>query len=478
MPVRTILTEKPDVAKHIAEFFGIEKRLQGGYLLKNGDYVTYNVGHLLGIGTPEDYMGEAQKAARGFAQIPVLPDQFRHFPDKTKADQLRSVVKFLKLADIVVNAGDIDREGQLIADEVIAYAGINPDGSGKPVERVLITANNEASLRAAFATNNRRKNGESEFVLRRYAGEARSEADWLVGMNGSRGVRAAIGVDSEAVRKLSVGRVQTPTLGLVVIRELEIRNFKSITYYVPEIQLPDGRVLTWSCRDENASSAGIDAEGRIVDRKLAEAIVARIQKGLEGEVTKFEAVEREQAPPLPYSLAKLQSEMSARHGMSVKQSTAATQSLYQTHKMVTYVGTDCQYLPQSMHEEAPDVLKGISGQYMKLASGANPSFKYACWNDSKVSAHHAIIPTGELATGLTADEQRVFDAVARRYLAQFYPKHKFLDSKLEARYGEDVFTSSWKKSIVDGWKVVDDQADEDVKDAEALENNAKMRMRN
>ncbi|MCW3618701.1 DNA topoisomerase III, partial [Burkholderia cenocepacia] len=104
---------------------------------------------------------------------------------------------------------------------------------------------------------------------------------------------------------------------------------------------------------------------------------------------------------------------------SAKATSKATQSLYQTRKMITYIGTDCQFLPQSMHEEAPDVLKGISGQYMKIASGTNPAFKYSCWDDSKVTAHHAIIPTGELASGLTTEEQRVFDAVARRYMAQF-----------------------------------------------------------
>ncbi|MBN3744779.1 hypothetical protein G3N96_04925 [Burkholderia sp. Se-20373] len=475
MTKRTILTEKPDVAKHVAEFFGIEKRLPGAYLLKNGDYVTNNVGHLLGIGSPEDYMSEAQKAARGFDQLPILPPKFRHFADKEKADQLRTVVKLLKEADIIVNAGDIDREGQLIADEVIAYAGFNPDGSGKPVERVLITANNEASLRNAFASQNRRKNGEPQFVNRRFAGEARSEADWLIGMNGSRGVRAAIGVRLDEA--LSVGRVQTPTLGLVVMRELEIRNFKAITYYVPEIELPDGRVLEWTGRLEGADQTGIDSEGRIIDRRVAEGIVARIKAGLEGVVTHFAAIDREQEPPLPFNLAKLQSEMSARHGMSAKETSKATQSLYQTRKMVTYIGTDCQFLPQSMHEEAPDVLKGISGQYMKLASGTNPAFKYSCWNDSKVSAHHAIIPTGELASGLTTEEQRVFDAVARRYMAQFYPKHKFVENKLEAEYGQDVFASGWRKTLVDGWKVVDQQADEDVKDAESLESKPAMKLR-
>ncbi|WP_203224859.1 DNA topoisomerase [Candidatus Glomeribacter gigasporarum] len=470
-----ILTEKPDVAKHVAEFFGIEQKLKGAYRLKNGDWVTYNVGHLLDLGTPEDYMSEAQKAARGFAQLPILPKPFRHFPDPEKLEQLKTVVKLLKEADIIVNAGDIDREGQWIADEVIAYAGIDPAGATKPVERVLIRANNDASLRTAFDPSNRRKNGEAEFVHRRTAGQARSEADWLVGMNGSRGVRSRIAARLDTT--LSVGRVQTPTLGLVVQRELDIQNFKSLTYYVPEVVLLNGRVLTWSSHVEGASMQGIDAEGRIIDLRVAEAIVARINAGQIGQVTAFTAIEREQAPPLPFNLAKLQSEMSARCAMSAKETSAATQSLYQTRKMVSYVGTDCQYLPSSMHTEASQVLKGLSASYLKLASGANPKIRYACWNDAKVSAHHAIIPTGEQAQGLSNYERKVFDAIARRYMAQFYPKHVFLDSRLEAQYGEDLFKSSWKTTQVLGWKAVDAPVDEDHSEAADMENKMAMRMR-
>lgn len=475
MPVRCYLAEKPNVAKNIAEFLGIKSRLSGAYLLNNGDYVTNNIGHLIGIGDPDDYLSDAQKLLRGFAQLPIIPERFRPFPDRTKMDQVRTVVKLLKEADIIVNAGDIDREGQLIADEMIAYAGFDPAGRDKPVERVLITALDEASLRAALSPSARRSNGEPEFVNSRYAGEARQEADWLIGMNASRALRAAVGVRLE--KPLSAGRVQTATLALVVKRELEIRNFKPVRYYVPTIRLPDGVVLRWTGRIPGADDRGIDEEGRIIDRSVADAIVARIERGLKGIVTDYQENTREQAPPLPYSLAKLQTEMSARHGMSAKKTSAATQSLYETRKMVSYIGTDCQYLPKSMHAEAPGVLEGISGMYTKLANGANPGFEYACWDDSKVSAHHAIIPTGVTAGGLSRDEQNVFDAVARRYIAQFYPKHKFLQMKVEGEYGEDIFKSTWKKTLVDGWKVVDQQADEDAKHAEAMEDSVAMRMR-
>jgi len=476
MPVRVYISEKPDAAKHVAEFLGVAKRLKGAYLLNNGDYVTNNIGHLLHIGKPEDYMSEDQKAARGFSALPILPERFRFFPDPDKREQLNVVLDLLKKADIIVNAGDPDREGQAISNSTIAFAGIDPAGKTKPVERVVVRAYDDASLRTAFDMKNRLRNGEPEAIRQGEAGLARGEADWLIGMNGSRALSAAIAVRLE--NALSVGRVQTPTLGLVVRREMEIRNFKAVAYFVPEIHLPDGRVLTWSGRIEGADARGVDDEGRITDRRLAEAIVSRINAGLEGKVTDFDEVQREQEPPLPFNLAKLQSEMSARHGLSAKQTSKATQGLYQTHKMVSYIGTDCQYLPQSMHAEAPTVLKGIAGKFMKIASGANPQYQYSCWNDKKVSVHHAIIPTGELASGLTRDEQLVYDAVARRYMAQFYPKHRYLETKLEAQYGEDVFKSTSRKTVVEGWKAVDEQADEDVKDAEQMADKQAMRMRN
>jgi len=161
-PLRVILTEKPDVAKHVAEFFGIDKREGGAYRLRDGNYVTWMIGHLLDQGKPEDYMGEAQKAARGFAQLPIMPEAFKSFPDADKKEQLRAVVALLKKADIVVNAGDVDREGQLISDETMLYAGVDPAGKTKPIERVIIRANNHASLKAAFAQGAIRENGERE----------------------------------------------------------------------------------------------------------------------------------------------------------------------------------------------------------------------------------------------------------------------------------------------------------------------------
>jgi DNA topoisomerase-3 len=477
MPVRVYISEKPDAAKHVAEFFGVAQVLKGAYLLTNGDYVTNNIGHLLTIGKPEDYMSEGQKAARGFNALPILPERFKFFPEARKQEQLNVVVNLMKKADIIVNAGDPDREGQAISNSTIAFAGFNPAGTTeKPVERVIVRAYDKASLQTAFDMKNRLRNGEPEAIRQGEAGLARGEADWLIGMNGSRGLSAAIAVRLETA--LSVGRVQTPTLGLVVRRELEIRNFKPVAYFVPEIHLPDGNVLTWTGRIEGADSRGVDEEGRIIDRRLAEAIISRINAGLEGAVTDFQEVQREQEPPLPFNLAKLQSEMSSRHGLSATETSEATQKLYQTHKMVSYIGTDCQYLPQSMHAEAPKVLEGIASKFMKVASGANPQYKYSCWNDAQVGAHHAIIPTGELASGLTRDEQLVYDAVARRYMAQFYPKHKYLETKLEARYGEDDFRSTSRKTVVQGWKAVDEQADEDVKDAEQMADAQTMRMRN
>lgn len=457
MPKRVIFTEKPDAAMNVATFLGIAERREGYYILKNGDIASNGIGHLLNQGVPEDYMTEAQKNLRGFDQLPMLPSQFRHFPSPDKKKQLNILVKLFKEADIIVNAGDVDREGQYIFNETVAYAGIDPHGRDKPIERVLMTSFTDTALKAAFADV--RRNGDPTFVGQGYAGEARAEADWLIGMNGSRATKAAIKGFVEG--GVSVGRVQTPTLGLVVARELQIRNFKPVTFYVPQIKLPDGRVLTWKGRIDGADMRGIDEEGRIVDRQVAEAIVARIQAGIAGIVTKFDESKREQDPPLPFSLGTLQSEISAKHGISAKHTKEATQDLYESKKMVSYLGTSCRYLPTAMHQEAPGILEGLSAMYNKAAAGANPAFKYKCWDDSKVTVHYAIIPTGQIRGGLTENQQKIFDTISRRYMAQFYPKHQFKQSVLEARYGEDEFRSSWKETLVNGWKDVDQPADED-----------------
>lgn len=464
MPYRVYITEKPSVAKALAEYLGVVKREEGCYHVKGGDTVTHLIGHLLVQAEPNHYLTEAQRArSRTFETLPIIPVQWVTLPKPETSErgqvktrngkpvpmaQLGIVCKLLVKADIIVNAGDIDREGQLVADEVIEHAGFDPAGSPKkPVERILLAALDNASIAKALASP--RMNGEPEFVQRRMAALARSRADWLVGMNGSRGYSI------RANRTVSVGRVQTPTLALVVRRDLEIENFREKAYFVPMVKLPDGLELAWSGRVEGASENGLDEEGRIVDRRVAEAIVEAIRRGLAGEVIDVRSEEKKEAPPLPFNLSKLQIAMSSQHGMSAAETSKAAQSLYERHKMISYIGTDCQYLPEAQHAEAPDKLKQLSDRYPQFLNGADPGKRYSCWNDKKISAHHAIIPTGVLSSSLSQDERQVYDAVAKRYISQFHPEYRYLSNSLEMNFGQDSFSVQQTEPLVLGWRAVE-----------------------
>lgn len=458
---RVLITEKPSVAKAVAEYLGVAKRHDGYIELKNGDAVTWQYGHLIGLAEPDEYLPEHLRGKFGFETLPIIPTTWKSVP-KPETDrngkvvmkngkpqpsvQLGIVTSLLKKAEVIGNAGDIDREGQLVSDEVIEWAGFSPEGKNKPVERYLVTALDDASLKKTFAAS--RSNGEGEFVRRRYSAVARQRADWLTGMNGSRAYSIS------ARSKVTVGRVQTPVGYLVYKRNLEVEQFKPTNYYVPEVTLPDGRILQWRGRKEGASMEGIDEEGRIVSRALAEAIVERIRAGLKGNITKAESDEGEEAPPLPFNMSALQVEMSKKYGLSASETMAVAQSLYERHKMISYVGTDCRYLPESMREEAGHVLQGISPLFPGLVGPTDTSIEYSCWNDSKVTAHHAIIPTGVASTGLDDGERKVFDAISKRYIAQFYPKYKFRSYQVACDFGEDQFAAGWSEPLVMGWKSV------------------------
>lgn len=467
MPKRVYITEKPSVGRALAEHLGIKKGYEGYIEVAGGDVVTWQIGHLLEQAGPDHYLPADKKGKWEMGTLPIIPSNWVKFP-KSETDprgapvlkngkpipskQLAVVVEQIKKADIIVNAGDIDKEGQLVADEVIEYAGFPPDGSKKPVERVLLVALDPDSLSKALA--NKRRNGEPEFVNRRLAAVGRSQADWLLGMNGTRAMtckRPGQGVTS-------VGRVQTPTLGIVVKRDLEIEGFKPKDYFVPFIQIREGqatRELLWQERLPGKSEEGLDETGRIIDRRLAEKIVENIRKSMQGQVENYTAKEVKDPPPLPYNLSALQIDMSKAYGFSANDVSKIAQNLYERHKMISYIGTDSRYLPESMHADGPAVLTKLSKMFGgKVMEGVQSAIKHACWNDAKVSAHHAIVPTGITTGSLGPEEKKVFDAIARRYIAQFHPHYVYRAHSLAGSFGEDRFGATWQEPLVLGWRAV------------------------
>lgn len=464
--MRVYLTEKPSVARAVAEYLGASgKKAEGFIPLRNGDVVTWNIGHMLEQAEPDAYL-PADKRGRFFdaSSLPIIPQPWLKVP-KPERDargrpklrdgqpvvmaQYRVVIDLLRKASIIVNCGDIDREGQYLADEMIEAAGFPPDGSRKPVERVEVAALDARSLERVFKAP-RRSNGDAVYVRRRQAGECRAKADWLVGMNGSRAYSSA------ARATVPVGRVRTAVVELVIQRDLAIEQFRPVQFYVPVVTLPGGYEVAWTEREEGAADRrGLDEQGRIVDRRVAEAIVQRLLGGQALTVSRCEQQDKRQPPPLPHSLSAITSQMSARHGMTAKAVAAACQSLYERHKAISYIGTDCRYLPLSQHAEAPAVLAGLSGRYTSLMQRVSAARKYACWNDEKVSAHHAIIPTGVTPGQLGADEAKVYEAIARRYLAQFYPEYRYSVLLIEAEALGDRFVGRRKETADPGWHVAE-----------------------
>lgn len=469
---RLWITEKPDMAKSLAAglslTYGVsvlnerEARREGAYRLSNGDAVGFFFGHMLELAPPGSYLTPEQDKGNAFEYLPLYPQKFIRLP-KGDRDQGGAVKKdssgkpvpsaqFQKMADLarqareIVNAGDTDREGQLIVDEFLEFVGIDPLGGSKPVWRLALQNPDEAEIKRLINAG-LEKNSDPRWSRKTQAAFARQTGDWALGMTASRAFRQVTGY-----ARMSVGRVQTPTLWITVERERAIQRFKPVDYFVPVITLADGTRMRWFHREGCENTPGFDGEGRIVSEALARQIVASIMGRNNGQVSLAEAERKYQPPPLPFSLGKLQSTAARRYGMSLKEVTKAAQALYEKHKMITYVGTDCQYLPTSMYKEAAATVEGLSQMYRRESMGADLKLQSKAWNDSKTDEHFAIAPTGKISSGLNPHEKNVFEAVSRRFLAQFYPNHEWTAMRLQATFGADQFRADDKQVTRNGWK--------------------------
>lgn len=470
---RLWITEKPAMAKSLAAGLSVaygatilnakEAGREGCYRMSNGDAVGYFFGHMIELATPDAYLTPEQDKGNAFDYLPLYPKSFIHVPKAERApgqaapkrdrsgkpvpsQQFQRMAEWARQSREIVNAGDTDREGQLIVDEFLQFIGIDPSGQGKPVWRLALQNPDEVEIARLIGAGLER-NSDPRWVRKTQAAFARQTGDWAFGMTASRAMRQVTGF-----ARMSVGRVQTPTLWIAVERERQITGFKPVDYFVPVIVLADGTRMRWFHREGCEGTPGFDEEGRIVSEPLARQIVASIMGQNNGHVSLASAEKKYIAPPLPFSLGKLQSTASRRYGMSLKEVTKAAQALYEKHKMITYVGTDCQYLPTSMLKDAHDTVAGLSQMYSREAMGANLKLQSKAWNDAKTDEHFAIAPTGKISSGLDAAERNVFEAVSRRFLAQFYPNHEFTAMRLETTFGQDQFEVAGKEVTRNGWK--------------------------
>lgn len=445
-----------------AKVINDDPRKDGCYKLSNGDAVGYFFGHMVELATPDAYLTEEQDRGNPFEYLPLYPANFIHVPkaDRDPRGEIRRDAQgkpipsyqFSRMAELargareIVNAGDIDREGQLIVDEFLQFVGVDPRGKSKPVWRLALKNPDEKEIKKLIEAG-LEKNSDERWVRKSKAAFARQTGDWALGMTASRAFKQVTGYS-----RMSVGRVQTPTLAIVVERERAILNFQPVDYFVPVITLADGTKMRWFRREGAEGTPGFDLEGRIISEALARQIVSAILGHNNGRISLAEATAKYQPPPLPFSLGTLQSTASRRYGLSLKEVTDAAQKLYEKHKMITYVGTDCQFLPTSMLNDAAHTVQGLSGVFRQAAMGADLNLRSAAWNDAKTDEHFAIAPTGKVATGLTQAERNVFEAVSRRFLAQFYPNHEFTAMRLQAVFGKDEFKATEKVVTRNGWK--------------------------
>ncbi|MCL2915789.1 DNA topoisomerase III [Shewanella corallii] len=445
------IAEKPSLGRAIADVLPKPHKKHDGYIeVGNGDMVSWCIGHLLEQAPPDAY-DEKYKSWK-MEDLPVVPEQWQLMPKSSSRSQLSVLRKLVKQADSLVHAGDPDREGQLLVDEVLSYLKVSQTKLGQ-TQRLLISDLNPQAVKRALS----QLRSNREFVPLSTSALARSRADWLYGMNMTRAFTLqGRKVGYQGV--LSVGRVQTPLLGLVVRRDETIEAFEPKPFYQVDAHLLThaGERFTARWQPSEACQKFMDEEGRVLSPRLADNVVERIT-GQPGQVTALEQKDKRQAPPLLYSLSSLQIDAAKRFGLSAKAVLDTCQSLYERHKLITYPRSDSRHLPKEQLKLAPGVVDAVLNNAPALVQGADKpdlSIKSAAWNDSKVDAHHAIVPTDRKAdlSKLSRDEARLYEHIARQYLAQFYPHHLYQDTKVEVTIAGGLFSAKAKVTRSPGWK--------------------------
>ncbi len=446
--MRLWIAEKPSLAREIAAYLpGPHTRREGAIECDGGrQIVTWCFGHLLEQAPPETYNPE-WKSWR-LDHLPLVPSQWQLQPRKDARAQLAIIRKLLASASDVVHAGDPDREGQLLVDEVLVHFK-----NRKPVQRCLLNATDATSVTRAISA----LEDNAKYAALSGSALARQRADWLVGMSATRAATIT-GRRHGYAEVLSIGRVQTPTLALIVARDLEIEAFVAIDHYGVTARVAHARGefdATWKPVEGRVA---LDPEDRVLDRLVAEAISEKV-RGQVGRITRYERATKSEAAPLPHSLASLQIEASKRYGLRARDVQDAAQALYERHKLTSYPRSDCRYLPASQHTDAPAVLAALASvdpSLAQLVKGADSKTKTAVWNDKKVTAHHAIVPTtATTALSALADaERKVYALVCRAYIAQFYPAHRFEAVSADLEIAGEPFTATGPKELAPGWRAV------------------------
>lgn len=458
--MRLFIAEKPSVAKAIAAELG-QTGKSDGYIECGDTKITWCFGHMLEQAEPDEYTPDdvptnnnGKKIWR-VDELPIIPGEWILRPKDDAKKQLKIIGSLIKQADVIVNAGDPDREGNLLVDEVLEYFN-----NSKPVKRFWVSSQDSVTIKRGLSAlkENADYKGWSD------AARARARADWLIGMNLSRAytLRAARGGSRSVI---SVGRVQTPTLALVVSRDKEIEAFKPVPYHTIHIKVAHGECsfgAQWRAKEDQA---GLDPEGRLIDTAVADELVSRL-KNKDGHISEFKQEPKKQAQPLAFALSDITVIASNKFGYSAEDVLKTCQSLYETHKLTSYPRTDCAYLPEAQFEDAPSVLdaiKAVNPELSSIVDGCDTKIKSRTWNDSKITAHHGIIPTMHKGkkSALSEMERNIYELIVSAYLAQFYPVHEYLSTSVFVSVEDETFAAKGKVVTKNGWKDVYKDSEDD-----------------
>lgn len=466
MSVDTLfIAEKPSVAKAIADELGVLKRGDGFIACRGNTTVTWCFGHLLEQAEPDEYLPDSiPRTKKGskvwrMQDLPIFPTEWKVNPrgDRGVKKQLKVIGQLLKTAGTVINAGDPDREGQLLVDEVLEHYRCS-----KPVQRFWVSAVDPASIRKGLKS----LKSNADYAGMKNAAKGRSRADWLLGMNLSRAYTLANQRPGTRGALIAVGRVQTPTLMMVARRDYAVRNFVPQPYLAITADLEaDAKRFTARWKPK-AGQAGMDEEGKLlIDLKLGHELVKRLANEKIATVISSETKRKRMFQPKAYSLASIQIEASRLYGMTAEETLKVCQSLYETHKITSYPRTDCEYLPVSQHADAPAVLKAVAATFpatAKAVAKADTTIKSPTYNDKKVTAHHGIVPVANTVPWekLSDKEQKLYRLIAKRYIAQFFPVHEYDQTDILFDIGGENFLAKGRVVVVKGWKVLFDAAEQ------------------
>ena len=444
--MKVCIAEKPSVAKEIAEVLGAHNK-HDGYIEGNGYQVTWTFGHLCTLKEPADYTNLWKSWSLG--SLPMIPPRFgiKLIDDKGIEKQFKIIESLMLKADSIINCGDAGQEGELIQRWVMQKVGVKC-----PVYRLWISSLTEESIREGF----KNLQEQSKFQNLYEAGLCRAIGDWLLGMNATR-LYTMKYQTANSRQILSIGRVQTPTLALVVNRQREIEGFKPEQY--------------WELRTLYRNVRFSAAKGKFTSQEEGLRILNEIREK-PFTITGVAKKEGKEYPPRLFDLTSLQVECNKKYNLSADDTLKTIQSLYEK-KVTTYPRVDTTFLSDDIYPKCPGILNGLTpySQYVTPLKGKSLSKTKRVFDNSKVTDHHAIIPTGVITANLTENEKKVFDMVARRFISVFWPECRFSTTTVTGKASDTEFKVSGKEILEPGWRTLyendkTDKADEKEEDEE------------